>query len=122
MFSFRPGIVGLLCRHSPFPVYVEGPAITIYTDHKPLTYALGKVADIRHVPGVDNVVADTLSRPPSHITGPDSRSHTARPDSCLPALHNQPALHIAAVSPSAELLDYVIIAKNHLKCPSTRRL
>jgi hypothetical protein len=56
----------------------------IYTDHKPLTYALSRSSepwtarqcrhlsyiaefssDIRHINGKDNLVADTLSRPPA---------------------------------------------------------
>jgi hypothetical protein len=62
-----------------------------YTDHKPLTFALSRAtdawtprqgrhlsyvaeftADIRHIPGKENVVADTLSRPPgaAHTAGP----------------------------------------------------
>jgi hypothetical protein len=91
------------------------------------SYVAEFTTDIRHVPGVDNVVANTLSRPPSHTTGPDSQSHTAGPERSQPALrdqpalHNQPALHIAAVSPSVELLDYVSIAKNQLKCSSTKK-
>lgn len=60
----------------------EGRALTIYTDHKPLTYAFSKLAsdketprrtrqlmyisefttDIRYVVGNDNIVADSLSR------------------------------------------------------------
>jgi hypothetical protein len=74
--------------------------------------------DKRHMPGIDNAVANTVSWPPSHTTGPDS---------CQPALDDQPALHdqlalyIAAVSPSLELLDSVSIAKNQLTCPSTRK-
>ncbi len=76
-------------RH--FRYMLEGQPFTIYTDHKPLTYALVKVADgwtamkcrqlfyvaefttdIHHMPGVANMVADTLSRPPSSTAGPDS--------------------------------------------------
>ena len=68
-------------RH--FRWMLEARPFTIYTDHKPLTFAIHKVAepwtarqarhlsyiaefssDVRHVAGVDNVVADTLSRPP----------------------------------------------------------
>ena len=67
-------------RH--FRFLLEGRVFHILTDHKPLTHAvhrlsdawsarvqrhLGYVAeftgDVRHVSGVDNVVADTLSRP-----------------------------------------------------------
>jgi hypothetical protein len=74
------------------------------------------VLHIRHVPGVDNVVANTLSRPPSHRAGPDSCSHTAGPDSC-----SHTAGAVSAVSPSAELLDYASIAKIQLVCPLTKR-
>ena len=61
----------------------------VYTDHKPLTFALASTtdhsprqtshlsfiteftADIRHIKGVDNVVADSLSRPAvEHISLP----------------------------------------------------
>ncbi len=41
------------------------------------------------MPGVENIVANTLSRPPSHTAGPDNclPSRNAGPDSCLPS-HN----------------------------------
>lgn len=65
-----------------FRHYLEASQFTIYTDHKPLTYALSRAtdkytprqarqldfiaqytSDIRHVKGEANVVADALSRP-----------------------------------------------------------
>jgi hypothetical protein len=71
-------------RH--FQHMLEGRRFTIFTDHKPLTYALSRVSepwtarqarrlsyvaeytsDIRHVAGVNNIIADTLSRPPGAV-------------------------------------------------------
>ncbi len=70
-------------RH--FRYMLDGRRFAIFTDHKPLTYALARVSepwmtcqsrqlsyvaeytsDIRHIAGAANVVADTLSRPPGH--------------------------------------------------------
>jgi cleavage and polyadenylation specificity factor subunit 1 len=64
-----------------FRYILEGRIFTLYTDHKPLTYAFQQklekasprqfrhldfigqfTTDIQHVSGIDNVVADTLSR------------------------------------------------------------
>ena len=71
--------VYLAIKH--FSHFVEGRTFYINTDHKPLTYALTTrfdrhsprrarhlgfisqfTTDIRHVKGMDNAVADTLSR------------------------------------------------------------
>jgi hypothetical protein len=71
-------------RH--FGYMLEGRPSTIYTNHKPLTFALGKVSepwtamhsrqlsyvakfttDIRHIPCSENLLTDTLSRPPLAI-------------------------------------------------------
>jgi RNase H-like domain found in reverse transcriptase/Reverse transcriptase (RNA-dependent DNA polymerase)/Integrase zinc binding domain len=66
---------------------LEGRRFTVFTDHKPLVGALTRVsepksdrqrrqlsaiaeltADIRHIAGPTNVVADTLSRPPPSVS------------------------------------------------------
>ncbi len=66
-----------------FRFMLEGRKFTLYTDHRPLTFALSKAVeawtarqsrhlsfiakftnDIRHIAGEDNIVADSLSWPP----------------------------------------------------------
>jgi hypothetical protein len=85
-------------RH--FRHMLDGREFSILTDHKPITFALARAtdawtprqgrhlsyiaeytSDIRHIPGKDNVVADTMSRPPAapRNAGPDSRRTSPRP-------------------------------------------
>ena len=79
-FSRELLAIYLSIRH--FRHYLEGREFIVYTDHKPLTFALRTASDrlspreqrqlayvaefttdLQHIQGVDNVVADALSRP-----------------------------------------------------------
>jgi hypothetical protein len=104
-----------------FRYMLEGGPFT-NTDHKPLTFSLGKVSepwtamkwrqlsyvavftkDIRHIPGSENIVADRLSRPP--------------PAALPAAATGGPAIASVAASPVS--LDYARIAANQRSCQET---
>jgi len=95
-------------RH--FRFQLEGRSFQLWTDHKPLTFAINRVsdawsprqqrqlaylaeftADIRHVAGASNVVADSLSRPPA------AEKRSAEPPAAL--IRTQPPAVAGVSSP-----------------------
>ena len=110
----------LAVRH--FRHHVEGRQFHILTDHKPLTFALHRVsepwsarqtrqlsylaeftADLRHVPGVENVVADALSRPPQPAVAVCGSLNV--PGTSPPSLQPQPSTSTSGNCEKALLLD-----------------
>ncbi len=84
--AFDRELIACYARIRHFRYMLDGRRFVIFTDHKPLTYALARVSnpwtprqfrqlsyvveytsDIRHIAGAANVVADTLSRLPGHV-------------------------------------------------------
>jgi transposase InsO family protein len=121
---------------------LEGREFAVFTDHKPLTSALRRVSepwtarqqrhlayiaeytsDLRHIAGVANVVADTLSRPPS----PDEAAATAaesKPGCVKAPPGSQPASAasgpLLAVAAATAAVDYDWLAREQPGCPATQ--
>ena len=136
-------------RH--FRYMLEGRNFTLFNDHKPLTYALARTsdpwtarqarqlsyiaefnADIQHIAGQDNVVADTLSRPPAQEAGPpvpspDRIAAGSKPDRIAAgstadriAAGSTPD-RIAVVEAVPSVLDLAKLAEHQQSCLLTQR-
>lgn len=124
-----------------FRYMIEGQQITIFTDHKPLVYALHKKATsgsdtprrlryldfisqfciaIEHIPGSQNIVADTLSRI-EQIDFPSPLDYTAiaqaqQNDTELKELLKEKHLHFKTfVYPNCNDPLYCEISKQHAR-------
>ncbi len=137
-------------RH--FRFMLEERRFIIFTDHKPLTFALRRssdpwtarqcrqlsyiaeyTSDIRHIASKDNIVADTLSRPPQLLPIPQRTNVRPGLAEHKPAGVNAPPGSLAAAIPAGvsqvtgnssvgQLLDYAQIAANQKICPETAAL
>ena len=120
-------------RH--FRYQLEGRQFQLWTDHKPLLFAVKKVdeawtprqqrqlayiaeytADIRHVAGVDNVVADALSRPPGQLPSPVEKGGSA--GACSSSTSAVSSLLPVQSSPGG-LVDLAAIAADQHNCSET---
>ena len=125
-------------RH--FRHQVEGRSFAVWTDHKPLTFAIHRVSEpwtarqqrqlsyiaeytnqLVHVPGKENVVADALSRPPGQLSS--QPPNVADGDVSAGAIPRGPLCTISALHlQPLPGMDYVAVAKAQKTCPDTCQL
>ncbi|GBM12232.1 Retrovirus-related Pol polyprotein from transposon 17.6, partial [Araneus ventricosus] len=123
-------LLGIYLSVKHFKHYLEGRTFTIYTDHKPLTFAfhqkLDKAApiqarqlnyisqfstDIKYIKGENNIVADTLSR----VTEVSSIDY----DQIADAQIQDEELKILQTITSLNLKEYPLLSGKYLWCDTS---
>ena len=139
--AFDRELYGIFAGIRHFRHHLEGRVFTVWTDHKPLTFALSRVSDcwtarqqrqlsyvaeftnkIVHVPGRLNIVADLMSRPPQPVlvTGSTKAASVKVPSGLLAASQvtsgtaGASPLLVAATLPDS--LDLLELAKAQRTC------
>ncbi len=142
--TFDRELLGSYLAIKHFRHFVEGRPFTLYTDHKPLTYALRAhtdytprqthhlsyvselILDLQHLPGKANATADALSCNPSlHQPHSDARPepssrgrHAQGGDSCLDATSAPFFPSLCLVTPLPDI-DYDVLAAAQAADPET---
>ena len=145
--AFDRELFGIFAGICHFRHHLEGPNFTVWTDHKPLTFALLRVSDswtgrqqrqlsyvaeftnkIIHVPGHLNIVTNLMSRPPQAVpaTGSTTATSVKVPSGLLAASHI--AGRTTGASPplipatSTEGVDLLELAKAQCSCTGLAQL
>jgi hypothetical protein len=129
-----------------FHFMLEGRRFAIYTDHKPLAYALRRTSDpwtarqcrqlayiteftsdLRHIAEASNIGANTLSRLPATVTvGPQRAAlkpvGIKAPSGSPAAAAAAPVPLVAAITLPDVSLDYRAISASQQSCPAIAKL
>ena len=146
--AFDRELYGVYAAIRHFRHHLEGRKFTIWTDHKPITFALSKISDsltarqqrqlsyiaeftssIIHVPGRLNIVADLLSRPPQAVpaSGPATVAGVKAP-SGSPATSQEAGstagapLHLHSTAAADNNIDLTAMAIAQKTCSSIPQL
>ena len=147
--AFDRELFGIFAGIRHFRHHLEGRNFTVWTDHKPLTFALSRMSDswtakqqrqlsyvaeftsqIVHVPGKLNIVADLLSRPPQAVPvlEPATAASVKEPSGSLAVSQvtgstaGAPLQLTAAAIAATDVVDLELLAVEQKSCPSIRDL